>query len=85
MLELILSRYQCEELGYIPGLLDQKASTRPLYPSSRTQWEGYNYNYLNGLCNPEVQCRIHKGSPEIPILSRINSIPRIYILFKDPF
>ena len=26
---------------------------------------------------PEVQCRIHKGSPIIPILSRINPIPRI--------
>ena len=26
---------------------------------------------------PEVQCRIHKGSPIIPILSRINPITRI--------
>ena len=25
---------------------------------------------------PEVQCRIHKGSPIIPILSRINPIPQ---------
>ena len=29
------------------------------------------------LCNPEAQCRIHKGSPKIPILSRTNPIPRI--------
>ena len=33
--------------------------------------------------NPEVQCRIHKGSLIIPILSRINPIPRIdTYLFK---
>ena len=33
---------------------------------------------MNGpLWNPEVQCHIHKGSPIIPILSRINPIPRI--------
>ena len=31
----------------------------------------------NGLCNLEVQCRIHKGSPVVPILSRMNPIPRI--------
>ena len=24
--------------------------------------------------NPEVQCRIHKGSPTIPILTRINPV-----------
>ena len=30
---------------------------------------------------PEVQCRIHKGSPIIPILSRINPIPRIDTYF----
>ena len=36
--------------------------------------------------NPEVQCRIHKGSPIIPILSRINPIPRIdTYLFKVHF
>ena len=32
---------------------------------------------------PRVQCRIHNGSPIIPILSRINPIPRIdTYLFK---
>ena len=36
--------------------------------------------------NPEVQCRIHKGSPIIPILSRINPIPHIdTYLFKVHF
>ena len=34
-------------------------------------------NLLNGLWKPEAQCRIHKGSPIIPIPSRINPIPRI--------
>ena len=29
------------------------------------------------LMKPKVECRIHKGSPIIPILSRINPIPRI--------
>ena len=39
--------------------------------------------YLHGLCKPEVQWRIHKGSPIIPILSRIKSFPRIdTYLFK---
>ena len=33
--------------------------------------------------DPEVQWPIHKGSPIIPILSRINPIPRIdTYLFK---
>ena len=32
-------------------------------------------NSLCGLWNQEVQCRIHKGSPIIPILSRVNAIP----------
>ena len=31
--------------------------------------------------NPEVQYRIHNGTPIIAILSRINHIPRIYIYF----
>ena len=38
---------------------------------------------LTNLWNSEVQCHIHKGSPVIPILSRINSIPHIdTYLFK---
>ena len=42
-----------------------------------------NNNKIYGLRNPEVQCRIHKGSPIIPILSRINQITRIdTYLFK---
>ena len=32
---------------------------------------------LHGLWNPETQCRIHKGSAIIPILTQINPIPRI--------
>ena len=41
---------------------------------------GENYtstNYLHGLRNPDIQCRIHKGFPIIPNLTRINPIPRI--------
>ena len=34
-------------------------------------------NLLHGLWNQEVQCRINKGSPIIPILSRNNPIPSI--------
>ena len=30
---------------------------------------------------PKVQCRIHKGSPKISILNRINPIPRIDTYF----
>ena len=38
---------------------------------------------MYGIWVPEVQCRIHKGSPIIPILGRINAIPRIdTYLFK---
>ena len=39
------------------------------------------YNELHGLWNREVQCRIHKASPIIPIQSRINPIPRIDTYF----
>ena len=43
----------------------------------------YFASLMDGLWNPEVQCRIHKGSPIIPILSRINPISRIdTYLFK---
>ena len=34
-------------------------------------------NFLHGLWNPEVQCRIRKGFPVIPILRRIYPFPRI--------
>ena len=34
-------------------------------------------NQLQGLWKPEVQCLIQKGPPIIPILSRVNPIPRI--------
>ena len=37
--------------------------------------------FLHGLWNPEVQYRIHKGSPVIPILGRINLVPRIDTYF----
>ena len=38
---------------------------------------------LHPLWSPEIQCRIHKGSRIIPILSQINKIPSIDIsLFK---
>ena len=38
-------------------------------------------NYLHGLWNPEVQCRIHKDPPINLILSRIYPIPRIDTYF----
>ena len=34
-----------------------------------------------GLWNPEVQCRIHKSSLIIPIVGRINRVPRIDTYF----
>ena len=40
-----------------------------------------SYNLLLVLWNPEVQCRTHKDSSVIPILSRINPIPRIDTYF----
>ena len=42
---------------------------------------GLQISPLHGLWNPEVQCRIHKGSPIIPTLSRINPIPYIDAYF----
>ena len=33
--------------------------------------------WLTAFCNPEFQCRIHKGSTTIPILSRAIPIPRV--------
>ena len=38
-------------------------------------------NELHDLGDPEVQCRIHKGSPIIPTLSQINPIPHIITYF----
>ena len=45
----------------------------PERPDSR--WS-YLIPDWNILWNPEVKCRIHKGSPIIPILNRINPVPR---------
>ena len=43
----------------------------------------YLFIKVHDLWNPEVQCRIHEGSPIIPILGQINLIPRIdAYLFK---
>ena len=57
-----------------------------IYDACNTVWHKLEDNGLQpalGLMNPEVQCRIHEGSLIIPILSRINPIPRIdTYLFK---
>ena len=37
--------------------------------------------YLHDLCNPEIQCRTHKFPLIIPVLNRINPIPRIDTYF----
>ena len=37
-------------------------------------------NLLHGKWNPKIHCHIHKGS-SIPILSRVNPIPRIHTHF----
>ena len=34
-----------------------------------------NIDYPQSLWNPEVQCRIHKGSPIIHIMSQMDLIP----------
>ena len=39
--------------------------------------EDVRSTYLHSLWNLEVQCRIHKGSPVIPIPNRNNLIPPI--------
>ena len=51
-------------------------SRKPLYYNIPVNFMLVRYE-LRGLWNPEDQCRIQKGSPVIPILSRINPIPRI--------
>ena len=57
---------------YEPTLINVGRSGLP----PRQQKYIYIYIYIYGLWNPEVQCRIHKGSTITPILSRINSITR---------
>ena len=42
-------------------------------------------NELHGLKNLKVQCCIHKDSPIIPILSRINPMPHIHAYFFKIF
>ena len=70
------------------GLLHSRGlSLLFIYTYSRQQSRQAIYNHctcrfyiiiikLRGLQNPEIQCRIHNGSPIIPILSRFNVIPR---------
>ena len=41
------------------------------------QMDHIHHTNLHRLCNPEIQCRIHKGSPIKTILSQINSILRL--------
>jgi hypothetical protein len=62
-----------ESGGSIPHLQGLSSNSYP----DPNQLNSTNY----GLWNPEVQSRIHKGSPVIPILSRINSISGIDIYF----
>ena len=50
---------------------------RRIYVYKHSYWIAW----LHSLWNPEVQCRIHKDSPIIPILSRINPISRIDTYF----
>jgi hypothetical protein len=38
-------------------------------------------NYLHGLWNPDIHSLVHKGSPIMRFLSRINPIPHIDTYF----
>ena len=69
-------------LVYIPLLLVETAfRSLPIFSGINNNDNNNINNNKVSLRNPEVEYHIHKASPIIPVLSRINPIPRIEIHF----
>ena len=65
---------QCHVLSYVQNSILKRLISY-LYIQGVTKRYGTNFRTHSSHLT-KVQCRIHKGSPIIPILSRINPIPR---------
>ena len=80
---LVHGSMSCDQESFTPAAV-RFPNQRPLVPGfTQARSKTFQTILVYGLWNPGVQCRIHKGSPIIPILSQINPITRIdTYLFK---